>query len=64
MKKQVYLQPTMTVVKVQQQAHLMQESANRVNSVSSNANITGGNTGSSESARVKEYNVWNDDWSD
>ena len=65
MKKQVYLQPTMTVVKVQQRSHLMQTSSLTVTHIESgDTDITGGTSGSSDAARVKDYSVWSDDWSE
>lgn len=62
MNKKEYQQPTMTVVKIQQRLHLMQYSLTGVNS--GDAGITGGTTGSADAARVKDYSVWNDDWSE
>jgi hypothetical protein len=65
MKKQVYLQPTMTVVKLQHRTSLLQASLQSVDT-----NLTGtdaiiyGNGGSSDAARVKDYSVWSDDWSE
>ena len=66
--KQVYLQPTMTVVKVQQKTALLINSVTRVstNLTSGDAIIYNGQ-GSSVDARVKEggdYSVWDDDWSE
>jgi hypothetical protein len=67
MKKKVYQQPTMTVVKLQQKTALLSDS---VHSLSTN--LTGDDAinyngqGSNGDARVKqggEYNVWDDDWS-
>ena len=67
MKKKVYQQPTMTVVKLQHSS-LICQSVNRVST-----NLDGGDAiiyngqGSSDDARVKQggdYNVWDDDWSE
>ena len=67
--KKVYLQPTMTVVKLQQKTALLQSSS--VHSLSTN--LTDGDAiiyngqGSSDDARVKQggdYNVWDDNWSE
>ena len=64
MNKQVYLQPTMTVVKLQHRTSLLQASLQSVNT-----NLTGTDAiryegGGIGDARVKDYSVWSDDWSE
>ena len=61
--KKTYMTPSMTVVRIQHQGLLMQ-----LSNVESNANLRGAGdggsiTGSSGSARTKEYgSIWDEEW--
>lgn len=60
--KQNYQAPTSCVILFEQAQMLCNSPVQNVNS---NVGITGGNTGSTGNARVKEqgsYDVWNEDW--
>lgn len=63
--KKTYLNPTMVVVKLQHQTHLMDESTAAIQSLSTNLGddaIGFGGAGSG-SARTKESNgIWDEEW--
>ena len=64
MKKQVYLQPTMTVVKLQHRTSLLIDSLQSVGTNLTGDDIIRYGNGGGGDARVKDYSVWSDDWSE
>ena len=63
--KRTYIQPNMIAVKLQNQSHLMEGTT--LSSVSTNLTEEGEHIGYREGgitgdARVKVYNVWDDEW--
>ena len=62
--KKTYQIPETLIITVAPHAHILDVSGNHVTSVSNNAGINTSVSGGSEDARTKEYNVWDDDWSE
>ncbi len=57
--KKTYIHPTITVVKLQMQSALMQAS---VMSIESNVNFDEVITGGAGEARIREKNIWEEEW--
>ena len=57
--KKTYIHPTITVVKLQMQSALMQAS---VMSIESNVNFDEVITGGAGEARIRENNIWEEEW--
>ena len=57
--KKTYIHPTSTVVKLQMQSALMQAS---VMSIESNVNFDEVITGGAGEARIREKNIWEEEW--
>ena len=57
--KKTYIHPTITVVKLQMQSALMQAS---VMSIESNVNFDDIITGDAGEARIREKNIWEEEW--
>ena len=57
--KKTYIHPTITVVKLQMQSVLMQAS---VMSIESNVNFDEVITGGAGEARIREKNIWEEEW--
>lgn len=57
--KKTYIHPTITVVKLQMQSALMQAS---VMSIESNVNFDEIITGGAGEARIREKNIWEEEW--
>ncbi len=57
--KKTYIHPTITVVKLQMQSALMQAS---VMSIESNVNFDDIITGGAGEARIREKNIWEEEW--
>lgn len=57
--KKTYIHPTITVVKLQMQSALMQAS---VMSIKSNVNFDEVITGGAGEARIREKNIWEEEW--
>lgn len=57
--KKTYIHPTITVVKLQMQSALLQAS---VMSIESNVNFDDIITGGAGEARIREKNIWEEEW--
>ena len=57
--KKTYIHPTITVVKLQMQSAVMQAS---VISIESNVNFDDIITGGAGEARIREKNIWEEEW--
>lgn len=57
--KKTYIHPTITVVKLQMQSALLQAS---VMSIESNVNFDEVITGGAGEARIREKNIWEEEW--
>ncbi len=63
--KKTYLQPTMMVVRLQQQSIICYSPVNRVSTNLDEGDAIGYGGSSTQSARVKSNTVdWDDDWSE